>query len=112
MHLFLSIDLPLLLFQLRPVISPLLAPKKYWRQPFGALLLKSLVYCVTNIDHLGVTRLFSLILKDNVVQASAAAIYTEKINYRLFSIFLRTQLLRLLTKIYHEKLNFHEFFDF
>ena len=78
MRLFLSIDFPLLLFQLRPVIIPLLAPKKYWRQPFGALLLKSLVYCVTNIDHLGFIRLFSLILKDNVVQASAASMYTEK----------------------------------
>ena len=78
MRLFLSIDLPLLLFQLRPVIIPLSAPKKYWRQPFGALLLKSLVYCVTDINHLGFTRLFSLMLKDNVVQASAASMYTEK----------------------------------
>ena len=111
MRLFLSIDLPLLLFQLRPVIIPLSAPKKYWRQPFGALLLKSLVYCVTDINHLGFTRLFLLILKDNVVQASAASMYTEKkINYRLI-IFFRNSIGLLITTWFHEKQNFHKFFD-
>ena len=108
MRLFLSIDLPQLLFQLRAVIIPLSAPKKYWRQSFGALLLKSLVYCVTAINHLGFTRLFSLILNDNVVQASAASMYTEKkINYRLI-IFFRNSIGLLITTWFQEKQNFFD----